>query len=99
MAASGRPWPVVTATGIAVTVARADGGTAVVTVILVEAISGTRRLRAAALKGCYCTTVAATMTMSAANSAKAHSGTTMPHRRRAVKNEMTMASRATTGAP
>ena len=95
MAASGRPRPVVTATGIAVTVACANGGT----VIPVEAISGARRLCAAALKGCYCTTVAATMTMSAANSAKAHSGTTMPHRRRAVKNEMTMASRATTGAP
>jgi hypothetical protein len=48
MAASGRPRPVVTATGIAVTVARANGGT----VVPVEAISGAWRLRAAALKGC-----------------------------------------------
>jgi hypothetical protein len=39
------------------------------------------------------------MMTSAINSAHQHSGTTMPHRRLALKNEMNIANRATTGAP
>lgn len=99
MGGTDRPRPVVAASAIAVTVARANGGTAVVAATLIPSISGHRRLCAAAIRCGYCTTVTATMMKSAANSANPANGTTMPHRRRAVKNEMAITARATTGAP
>ena len=47
----------------------------------------------------YCATVAARMPMSAPNSTNATTGTTMPHRRCAVKNEVTTVSAANTAGP
>jgi len=47
----------------------------------------------------YYLNATARMAMSAIRSAQPHSGMTMPHRRLAVKNEMTITKRATTRAP
>lgn len=49
MGGTDRPRPVVAASAIAVTVARANGGTAVVAATLIPSISGHRRLCAAAV--------------------------------------------------